>query len=972
MNINHSAYEVLQNRKLEDIASDAMLLKHKKSGARVVLISNDDENKTFYIGFRTPPKDSTGVAHIIEHSVLCGSDKYPVKDPFVELAKGSLNTFLNAMTFPDKTVYPVASCNDKDFRNLVDVYMDAVLHPSIYSKKQIFLQEGWHYELEDTEDELTINGVVYNEMKGVFSSPDDVLSREVFNALFPDTTYGVESGGDPDAIPDLSYEAFLEFHKSFYHPSNSYIYLYGNMDMQEYLSYLDTEYLSQYDAICVDSEIQDQPDFEGGKMRIIEKEYPIMDGDSKEDATFLTYASAVGSNLDPVLYQAFAILDYALCGCPGAPVKKALLEKGLCSDISSDFDRGVKQSYFTITASDANYEDKEEFIQTIQDVITEQIAAGIDRKALLAALNLYEFRYREADFGSYPKGLIYGLSLLDSWLYDDNAPFLHLEANKHFAYLRSQVETGYFEKLLEEKLLRSGRTAYVIMTPKEGLAEQKEKELTQKLSAYKQSLSASQLQEICETSRALKEYQSEPDSKEALATIPLLSRQDIGKSAKKLVNDLREEDGCDVLVHEIFTNGIAYIRFMFYAGNLPKEYLPYLGLLKNVLAYIDTEHFDYGDYNNEVNLRTGGLSVSNSVYSSANGDGYKPYIEVRLKAFYDCLPDAFELVKEAVMRSKFDDTKRLKEIISELKSQLQQMLISSGVSYAIGRAMSYCSEAALFSEMSEGLDFYHFVEELDRNFDSRKDDIVKGLYETAAILFRPENLMMDYTGEEKGYRLIPYLVAGFSQELHAEPCNAAKLKLTPERRNEAFCCVGKVQYVVSAGSFLGEDTPYTGALQVVKTLLSYGYLWTNVRVKGGAYGCFLNFQRTGYSMLASFRDPKLMETYEIYSKIPEYLRSFEADEDELTKGIIGSIADIDAPLTPKSEGARSLSAYMTGLSFEDIQKSRDEILNVSIEDIRRASVYLEKILSDDMKCVIGAESEIRKCEGEFLSVSNLL
>ncbi len=476
------AYEIKELRDIPDLNSKGALLMHKKSGAKVVVLKNDDPNKVFYIGFRTTPDNSTGVAHIMEHTVLCGSRKFPVKDPFVELVKGSLNTFLNAMTYPDKTVYPVASCNDTDFKNLMDVYLDAVFYPNIFKEKKIFMQEGWHYELDQPDGELKINGVVYNEMKGAFSSPDDVLDRAVLNTLFPDNTYAFESGGDPDDIPKLTYEEYLQFHKKYYHPSNSYLYLYGDMDMEERLNWLDEHYLSDFDYQEVDSEINEQKPFT--KPVDIIQEYSITTDESERDNTYLSYNAVVGNVLDKEKYIAFQILDYALCTAPGAPLKQALTDKGIGTEIYSVYDNGIYQPYFSIVAKNANIEQKEEFIETIEQELKRLKKEGISKKALKAGLNYFEFKYREADFGSYPKGLMYGLQMFDSWLYDVNSPFMHVEANETFALLKKRIDTDYFERLIGTYLLDNPHKSYVCVVPKPGLNVEKEKKLSEKECKY--------------------------------------------------------------------------------------------------------------------------------------------------------------------------------------------------------------------------------------------------------------------------------------------------------------------------------------------------------------------------------------------------------------------------------------------------------------------------------------------------------
>ncbi len=683
------SYEILESRQVPDLNSYGFLLRHKKTGARLTLLSNDDNNKVFYIGFRTPPEDSTGVAHIIEHTVLCGSKNFPVKDPFIELAKGSLNTFLNAMTYPDKTVYPVASCNDKDFQNLMHVYLDAVFYPNIYKEKKIFMQEGWHYDLADMEDDLTINGVVYNEMKGAFSSPDDVLDREVLNSLFPDTAYGTESGGDPDVIPDLTYEAFLDFHKKYYHPSNSYIYLYGDMDMAEKLEFIDKEYLSGFDALAVDSAIRVQEGF--AAPREMRKEYSIMEDESEKGNTYLAYNAVIGDNLDRKLYIAFQILDYALCSAPGAPLKEALIRQGIGKEIYSTYDNGVMQPYFSIVAKGAEEDQKEEFIRVIEGVLKEQAEQGIDRKALRAGLNYFEFKYRESDFGSYPKGLILGLQTLDSWLYDDEKPFLHVEANETFGTLKKEVESGYFEDLIRTHLLDTGHKSILVLAPSKGMTARKDAALQKKLQEWKESLGREELEEMIRQTKELEQYQEEPNSKEALQKIPLLKREDIKKEAEKYVNEEHDmAGGTLVLEHDIYTNGIAYLRFMFDIGQIPAELFPYIGVLKNVLGMVDTENYAYGDLYHETNIKTGGISiVANTYIDSQNMPEYKVMLEIKAKTLYENIGEAFRLVEEIVLRSRFGDQKRLYDVIAELRSRMQASMMSAGHSLAAVRFPIY-------------------------------------------------------------------------------------------------------------------------------------------------------------------------------------------------------------------------------------------------------------------------------------------
>ncbi len=609
------AYTVLMKCNIKEVNSQGYLLKHNKTGARVALLSNDDDNKVFYIGFRTPPKDSTGVAHIIEHTVLCGSDKFPVKDPFIELAKGSLNTFLNAMTYPDKTVYPVASCNDKDFQNLMDVYLDAVFHPNIYHEEKIFRQEGWHYELESAEDDLTINGVVYNEMKGAFSSPDDVLYREIMNSLYPDTSYGVESGGDPDVIPELTYEEFLAFHQKYYHPSNSYIYLYGNMDMAEKLQYIDEAYLSAYEALAVDSEPAVEVPFTQTAM--VEKSYPIMESESEAANTYLSYNVSLGENLDRKDSIGFQALVSAVVSAPGAPVKQALLDAGIGTDISCIFEVDVRQPFFSIVAKNAEASQKEEFIRIIEETLHGLVVSGVDKKTLAAELNHDEFKFMEADYGSYPKGLMYGLQMFETWLYDDGKPFDYLELADTYKALKKELDTPFYETMITRCLLGNMHKSVVVVKPVKGLTGRKEKALAEELAARKAAMTKEEIARIVADTEALKRYQEEPSAREDLQKIPLLTRDDIRKEARPYHNEEKRVGDTVFLYHDIFTNGIGYLRFLFDLGQVPEELFPYVGLLRAMIGLVDTKKRSYSDLYSEIHLQTGGISPAVNTYTDA-------------------------------------------------------------------------------------------------------------------------------------------------------------------------------------------------------------------------------------------------------------------------------------------------------------------------------------------------------------------
>ena len=966
------AYEVQKEEDLKGIKAKGYLLRHRKSGARVVYIENDDNNKVFSIGFRTPPSDSTGVPHIMEHSVLCGSRNFPAKDPFVELVKGSLNTFLNAMTYPDKTVYPVASCNDQDFQNLMHVYMDAVFYPNIYEHEEIFRQEGWSYQLDSAEDKLKYNGVVYNEMKGAFSSPEGVLDRVILNTLFLDTSYANESGGDPEVIPELTYEQFLDFHRKYYHPSNSYIYLYGDMDIEEKLHWLDQEYLGKYDREPVDSRIRFQEPFAEMQEKVIP--YSIASEESEEDNTYLSYNKVVGTSLDKELYLAFQILDYALLSAPGAPLKKALTDAGIGKDIMWSYDNGIYQPIFSVIAKNANEEQKEEFIQVIEDVLRASVKNGIDTKAIEAGINYYEFRYREADFGNYPKGLMYGLQMMDSWLYDEEKPFIHIEALDTFEFLKKQIGTGYYEELIQKYLLDNPHGAIVIVTPEKGRTARMEAELEEKLQKYKESLTAEEVEAFVQKTQALEAYQSEPESEENLEKIPVLKREDISREIEPIINEEMTLAGVPVIFHEIETNGIGYVDVLFDMSLVEEQDLPYVGILQSVLGIIDTERYDYGTLFNEINVNTGGIGTSLELYNDVTNireKAFKATFEIKGKALYGKLPVAFDMMREILMESKLNDGKRIREILAMLKSRLLMKFQSSGHVTAVLRAQSYASPAAKLKDMTNGIAFYETVSYIEEHFEEEKEKLSEKLIDLSKKLFCGDNMMLSYTAAREGLEGLEEMVEKLKNSLHTRTAEEDKrCVIHCEKKNEGFKTASKVQYVAKAGNFIDQGVAYTGALQILKVIMSYDYLWQNIRVKGGAYGCMSNFNRIGEGYFVSYRDPNLKRTLDVYDGVVDYLKNFTVSERDMTKYIIGTMSGIDQPMTPASKGERSMNLYMNKVSAEMIREERNQILDAEQDDIRALYKVAEAVLQADQMCVIGGEDKIEEEKELFKTLTS--
>ncbi len=973
------AYEIIEERTIADVDSTGYLLRHKKSGARVAILSNDDSNKVFYIGFKTPPQDECGVPHIIEHTVLCGSEKFPAKDPFVELVKGSLNTFLNAMTYPDKTVYPIASYNQKDFENLMDVYMDAVFHPNITRRKEIFMQEGWHYELESADAPLTINGVVYNEMKGAYSSPNELLMTQISNSLFPDNTYSCNSGGDPKKIPQLTYETYLDFYHKHYHPSNSYIYLYGDMDAAERLDWMDREYLCHYDCADVDAQILPQEPF--AHMTELVSEYPIASDESEESRTYLSYNMVIGTILDPVLYQAMNALDYALISAPGAPVRQALIDAGIGQDVYSIYDTERQQPVFSIVAKNANASDKERFTAIIREELQKLADNGVNRKSLLAAINSEEFRFREADFGNYPKGLLYGLQCLDSWIFDEKHPFMQLECLDIFGYLREQLDTGFYEDLIRRYLLENTHGSLVMVVPKKGANQQEEEELQSRLAAYKASLTPQELEALVEQTAHLKAYQEEPSTEEELRKIPLLTREDLKREAEPFSNIEETLAGVPVVRHEVSANGIDYLTLMFDAGDVPAEQLSLLGLLGSVLGYVDTAGYSYPELSNEINIYTGGINGGVAVYPYLKEDGRMTVMfELTVKVLEDHLPKAMELVQEILLQSDLSDTKRLQEIFMQVKARLQTTLSSAGHVVAANRAMSRSSRYAYYQDLLHGIAYYQNVAILEERIRTQPQQVIAEMKALVEQVFVKNRLLISFTADTAAYQKASPVIGAWSDTLPMGTAAQTAAVLSIDQQlstegvtpyGEGFCDASQIQYVARAGNFARHGYSYSGYLSILKMIMEYDYLWMNIRVLGGAYGCMSRMMRGGEVCFVSYRDPNLARTNEVFEQIPEYLRSFAPDERDMTKYIIGTFGSMDTPLYPEGKGARSMNAYLQGVTFEQIQKERDEILQAEPEDIRALAELVEAVLSDGQLCVVGNENAIRKEERLFDRVCGL-
>ncbi|GKX30999.1 peptidase [Vallitalea longa] len=966
---NYHGFKLIDEQDIKEINSVGRLFYHEKSGAKLVFISNEDNNKVFSVNFRTPPVDNTGLPHILEHSVLCGSRKFPLKDPFVELVKGSLNTFLNAMTFSDKTMYPVASLNDKDFINLIDVYMDAVFYPNIYERPEILRQEGWHYDLANPEEDITIKGVVYNEMKGAFSSPEQVLFRKIQQSLMPDTPYAYESGGDPDYIPNLTEEGFLDFHKKYYHPSNSYIYLYGDSDVVEMLQWLDDKYLSEFDSIEIDSKINRQEPFDEFAEKV--EYYPISSNESEKGKTYLSYNVVVGSATNKMDYRSFDILEHVLLEAPGAPLKKALLDAGIGKDVFGSFDNSLLQSNFSIIAKNSDMSKKEEFVSVIKNTLQEIVDKGLDKRSVEAAINYFEFKIREADYGRYPKGIIYDMICMDSWLYDED-PFMHLSFDETFEKLKEGLKTDYYEKLIENCLINNSHGSVLIVEPKKGILAEREKQIEIELQEYKNSLTNDQINKLIKDTIHLEEYQSEPETKESLLKIPLLSLDDISKEPERFDLVETEIDNIKALLFPTFTNNIAYIKLLFDTKQIPVDLIPYIGLVSKVLSNMDTENYNYGELSNVININTGGINFSINIYGQNDEpEVFLPKFEVYGKCFNDRIPQLFELFSEIMFKTDFTDKGRLLQVISEAKSRIQMLLTSSGHIAAATRAESYFSNIALYKENTSGISYYRFLDKLETNFEEMAEEIISNLKKTIKYIFKPQNLIINMTSEKAAYGIFAGEVKHFISKLDDATLGLKNVKFDFSKNNEGFLTSDKIQYVAKAGNFITKGYHYSGTLKVLQTITSLDYLWNNVRIKGGAYGCMNAFTRNGNVYFTSYRDPNLKETLETYDKIDGFISTFDTDDREMTKYIIGTISNLDRPLTPALKGDKALGSYISNISYEDVLIERKEVLNTTKEDIRKTADLVKSVLKQDNVCVLGNENKLEKNKELFNELSHL-
>ncbi|WBW97692.1 insulinase family protein [Oceanirhabdus sp. W0125-5] len=969
INETYNGFKLLREEKVEEANSISRLFEHEKTGARLLSLFNDDDNKVFSISFRTPPEDHTGLPHILEHSVLCGSRKFPTKEPFVELMKGSLNTFLNAMTFSDKTMYPIASKNDKDFFNIMDVYMDAVFYPNLHEIPEILMQEGWHYHLEKKEDKLTYKGVVYNEMKGAFSSPEGVLHRKIEESVLKDTIYANESGGDPDFITDLTQEQFEEFHRKYYHPSNSYIFLYGNGDLQEQLRFINEEYLNNFDKLEIDSHIEKQQPYE--EIRNLEVNYSISPDDDDKEKTYLSLNYVVGESTDRELVLGMDILEYMLLENPAAPLKKALVDANLGKDVFGSYNNSVIQPVLSIILKNSDTDKAEEFKKVVYDTLRDLVEKGIDKDLIEASININEFKLRESEMGGLSKGLLYAIRCMDGWLYEAD-PLMHLRYENELQSIKEKSKTGYFEDLIKKYILDNKHGSLLILSPKKGMAEERSEEVQRKLDEYKASLSEEEINKIVEGTKKLLQRQMTPDTKEALSTIPLVELEDIPNEPEKIPQVQKEIEGIKALYQEVFTSKIAYLHLLFDASVVEQEDIQYIALLGSILGKVSTEDKHYSKLSNEININTGGIRFSTESYSKDGDDQiFYPKFSVRAKALSDKIPNMISLIKEIILTSKFDEDKRIKELISQLKSRLEMTIFDRGHSVAANRLLSYFSPAGKYHEMISGISLYKFICNLEKNFEEMKEEIKSKLKGCAKNILNKNGLLISVTCEDEEYKIIENNIGDLLAGISDEKISQKEYSFEEVRDNEGLKTPGNVQYVAKGYNYIRLGNQYTGKLQVLKKVTSIDYLWNKVRVQGGAYGCMVRLTRAGSLIFTSYRDPNLKETLDAYDNTFKYLKDIDIDDREMRKYIIGTISEMDSPLSPVLKGEKAVADFIKGLTYDDYKKEREEALATTQEDIKQLSSIYEDVMRKGFYCAMGNESKINKNKELFNKFVNV-
>ena len=953
--MNRRDFELLRDEEIPELNTRALLYRHR-TGCEIVSLINDDENKVFGINFRTPPADSTGIAHILEHSVLCGSRKYPVKEPFVELIKGSLNTFLNAFTYPDKTCYPVASTNVQDFYNLIDVYLDAVFHPRL--TPEVLQQEGWHYEIEDPSDPLRYKGVVFNEMKGAYSDPESILGERIQQSIFPDTTYGVDSGGDPRHIPALTFDQFKRFHDDFYHPSNARIYFYGDDDPEQRLALLH-DYLSSYEAHSVDSTIGTQPRFAAPKRQ----QFPYaVDPDAVEEPKcFVVLTWLLHDAIGADERRALQVLEHALLGTPGSPLRKALIDSGLGEDLTgSGLEVELAQMFFSVGLKGVQQSDADAVEALILQHLNDLADGGIDQGMVAAALHTAEFRFRENNTGSFPRGLGLMLRLLTDWLYDRD-PFTPLRFADSFAALKAKLtaDDRYLEGLIQRHLLDNAHRTTVVLQPDAELGTRQEEEETARLAAAQADMSQTDLEELVASTQKLKHLQEQPDAPEDLAKLPRLQLSDLDKAIKTVPRQEDQIAGVPVLHHDLFTNGIAYLDVGCDLRVLPEELVPYVPLFGRALLEMGTERMSFVELQQRIGSQTGGLSAHSLVGPRPDGGPAAAYLFLRGKAMTERVADLTAIVRDVLLEGRLDDRERFLQMALEERASAEAGLVPGGHRVVLTRLRAQFDETGWLAEQMRGLSYLFFLRQLIEDIRSDWPAVQARLEQIRALLVNRPGMLCNATVAGSDRAACDQSLADLLRELPQEAHSPATWTPSLTAADEGLTVPAQVNYVGKAANLFALGYELDGSSAVITRYLATTWLWDRVRVQGGAYGAFCSLDPfTGVFAYASYRDPNLLETLQVYDQSGSFLRDYPISSDELTKAIIGTIGDFDAYQLPDAKGYASLVRYLTGIDDDYRQQMRDQILGTKAEHFADFTAVLDQVGAAGRVAVLGSADAI--------------
>ncbi|MBN1847596.1 MAG: insulinase family protein [Deltaproteobacteria bacterium] len=955
---NIDEFELLNQQDIPELNTRAFFYRHKQTSAEILSLVNDDENEVFGISFRTPPPDSTGLPHILEHSVLCGSRKYPVKEPFVELLKGSLQTFLNAMTYPDKTCYPVASQNVKDFYNLVDVYMDAVFYPRL--TPHIFQQEGWHYELEQEKDPLIYKGVVFNEMKGAYSSPDTLLAEYSLQSLFPDNAYGLDAGGDPGKIPNLTYDQFKAFHQMYYHPSNAKIFFYGNDDPDHRL-FLMGEYLKDFTRMEIQSSIPLQQLFHRPKRFI--RPYPSGNGEGEALKGFITINWMLCETIDKETNLALHLLEYILLGMPGSPLRKALIESNLGEGLTGQgLGSEIRQIYFStgLKGIDLDNVDRIEIliIQTLKRLVENRI----DPHTIEAAFNSIEFSLRENNTGSYPRGLVIMLRALTTWLYDnDPLALVAFEGPLQAVKSRYAADPLLFEKMIEKYFLDNPHRTTVILKPDTELTEKEKRAEEERLKKVRATMGPNALQEVIRSTEELKKLQQTPDPPGSLATIPRLKLSDLERVNKNIPIVSTLYGNTPILYHDLFTNGIVYLDMGLNLHVLPQKYLPYIHLFSHALLEMGTNKEDYVTLSQRISRKTGGISPS--LYSSVVKDHQtaSAWLFLRGKVMTARTEELLNIIKDLFLDVRLDNQERFRQIVLEVKAGLEQRLIPNGHQFVNLRLRSHFNEADWASEQMSGISYLFFLRNLAEAVEKQWPRVLNDLQTIHHHLINRNALLVNVTMDEAGWSHVRPQVDGFLADMPLSEVYPEKWSPFQLPGFEGMTIPSQVNYVGKGVNLYQNHYKFHGSVHVISRFLRNSWLWDRVRVQGGAYGAFCLFDRlSGTMTFVSYRDPNLLATLDIFDRSAKYLKELSLNDDERTKCIVGAIGDMDSYKLPDAKGYTSMVRYLSGETDEDRQRIREEVLGTTVSDFKAFSGVLDSVKNNGLVKILGSQSAIQE------------